>query len=1021
MKKYLTKKIVTVTSALAIAISGVNVPNMSNYSYAAEAQKLNVLRKSPGWTFGIYMCGNNLEQEGGSASSDLLEILKANVPKEFSENNNIIVGTGGAIAWHFKDIYSNYLMEEKGLSEKEVDQIIPDEIDSSKLSLYRVNYNHKYKADDGSIKTIPAIEHIKDIADYDPALVKEIQDFYGSDEFDEAEVEKNKFSKGKRDSKNSKDESDVPKEYDDEKYANMGAVKYIREFLNELDTNYAAEHMAIDLWNHGGGITGGVCYDQYTENPITLGELKQVLKERAEDGYEKYDLIGYDACFMSNYESWVNLAPYAKVGVGALTSEFGDGWYYTPFIEKLANNYSNESYDGKRLGADIVKAHKDYYGYDGILMKDMWENAYEGEGEYSEEFLDDANYYLEDETLCAVDLEKIAQTAIKFSEFGDDLFKASVDEDSMKDILLQCSNVKPLDRDCSFVGISNLFDLLEENAPERIKELTDSPHTQYRIAAQGYEECLEDIKELRESITSSIISAYNGWETSRYNDSIAMSVFLPAEYAGDETAYFNVNDYMNYTIGDSYAKVMYMFSHNLTLDRDMFDFKDLPYDVHYNYDKNSGKYSFEMDQESAGYVNNFSGYTYANVDGKKYLINCTNTEPWASEKNTFTMKPLCEYLTFGKGKPVYFDEKNYLVEDDAILSYRFCHGFLNGVYGEFTFVKDMDSDRYVFDGFYADKDNENIVDEDELVVDELKVGDKIKLEVLEADKAMYCVTAEDYSNNTKKSYTDEYVIKASDMVEYTEHVGGKYDTDIEHLSKKKVLSPKFDVLKVEENAVDLVLGYDLVIENPDGGYECFITDSKAYNVGKVNSFSNGEIKIEKKEFELTGEGITPKVEFVNSNLKEGVDYKVEYENNIGIGKARVVIKGMGTLEGLEDRIVEFDIVKIKNADGKIVYKTVIINTPDKTKVKLLKNNKKKSLKVSWKKIKGVSGYEVFIARDKKFTKGKKVKDVKKTSTIIKNLKKNKKYYVKVRAYKVDPNGKKVYGKYSDAKKKIIKK
>ena len=67
MKKHLTKKLLTVTSAVAIAFSGVNVPNMNNYSYAAEAQKVNVLRKSPGWTFGIYMCGNNLEQEGGSA------------------------------------------------------------------------------------------------------------------------------------------------------------------------------------------------------------------------------------------------------------------------------------------------------------------------------------------------------------------------------------------------------------------------------------------------------------------------------------------------------------------------------------------------------------------------------------------------------------------------------------------------------------------------------------------------------------------------------------------------------------------------------------------------------------------------------------------------------------------------------------------------------------------------------------------------------------------------------------------
>ncbi len=39
-----------------------------------------------------------------------------------------------------------------------------------------------------------------------------------------------------------------------------------------------------------------------------------------------------------------------------------------------------------------------------------------------------------------------------------------------------------------------------------------------------------------------------------------------------------------------------------------------------------------------------------------------------------------------------------------------------------------------------------------------------------------------------------------------------------------------------------------------------------------------------------------------------------------------------------------------------------------------------------------------------------------TSTNLKNLKKGKTYYVKVRAYKLDENGKKIYGLFSQAKK-----
>ncbi len=51
----------------------------------------------------------------------------------------------------------------------------------------------------------------------------------------------------------------------------------------------------------------------------------------------------------------------------------------------------------------------------------------------------------------------------------------------------------------------------------------------------------------------------------------------------------------------------------------------------------------------------------------------------------------------------------------------------------------------------------------------------------------------------------------------------------------------------------------------------------------------------------------------------------------------------------------------------------------------------------------------------------KQKTTSKTSLTISGLKKNKTYYVKVRAYKKDSQGKKVYGSYSAVKKVKIKK
>ena len=91
------------------------------------------------------------------------------------------------------------------------------------------------------------------------------------------------------------------------------------------------------------------------------------------------------------------------------------------------------------------------------------------------------------------------------------------------------------------------------------------------------------------------------------------------------------------------------------------------------------------------------------------------------------------------------------------------------------------------------------------------------------------------------------------------------------------------------------------------------------------------------------------------------------------------------------------------------------------KVKIKKATKKRSakkLKVTLKTAKGVKGYQVMISTSKKFKKAK-VKNYKKAKFTIKKLKANKKYFIRVRAYKV-VNGKVYYGKWSNRKVKFKK-
>ena len=93
-----------------------------------------------------------------------------------------------------------------------------------------------------------------------------------------------------------------------------------------------------------------------------------------------------------------------------------------------------------------------------------------------------------------------------------------------------------------------------------------------------------------------------------------------------------------------------------------------------------------------------------------------------------------------------------------------------------------------------------------------------------------------------------------------------------------------------------------------------------------------------------------------------------------------------------------------------------VKKPKSAKFKKVKSAKK-AISVEWKKVSGVKGYQIQVATDKKFKKNKKtvtIKMQKTTKTTIKKLKAKKKYYVRVRTYKI-VNGKKVYSSWSKVK------
>lgn len=117
-----------------------------------------------------------------------------------------------------------------------------------------------------------------------------------------------------------------------------------------------------------------------------------------------------------------------------------------------------------------------------------------------------------------------------------------------------------------------------------------------------------------------------------------------------------------------------------------------------------------------------------------------------------------------------------------------------------------------------------------------------------------------------------------------------------------------------------------------------------------------------------------------------------------------------------DSKLKHQIKFIQKGTGKnyTVYAKWIKVRVGKTTLKSLTRLGKTQVYVHVKKVSGAKGYLIKYSENKNFKKAKYLYTTS-TGTVVKKLNKNKKYYMKVKAYTVDSTGKKVFGAYSKTK------
>ena len=177
------------------------------------------------------------------------------------------------------------------------------------------------------------------------------------------------------------------------------------------------------------------------------------------------------------------------------------------------------------------------------------------------------------------------------------------------------------------------------------------------------------------------------------------------------------------------------------------------------------------------------------------------------------------------------------------------------------------------------------------------------------------------------------------------------------------------------------------------------TGPYSFGIYRYMSISPASVSLSVKSYVYDGLAKKPDVtvKLGSMMLKKVADYTVSYSSNMNVGDGKVTVIGKGTYNGS-------------------VIKTFTIKPKGTSLSKL--TSKSKGFKIKWKKQEvQTSGYQIQYATKSSFSnkRTKTITSRTKTTITLKNLKAKKKYYVRIRTYKM-VSGKKLYSAWSGVKK-----
>ncbi|MDK2884401.1 MAG: hypothetical protein PWQ33_980 [Pseudothermotoga sp.] len=184
---------------------------------------------------------------------------------------------------------------------------------------------------------------------------------------------------------------------------NSGDPEVLKNFIERF-SNITSAYRGLIIWNHGSAWLGdsdyttkAIGFDDTQNTALAVSEIRQVLEK-----FEKFNILGMDACLMGSIEVAYELKDCAEYFIASFFSEPSSGWDYS-FLSEI---------DGDSLTA-------------GQLIVDKYFNS------------------LPDSTplsLCVYDMSHLSDLADKISNIGSELKDALQSDSSLRTRILYYRN-----------------------------------------------------------------------------------------------------------------------------------------------------------------------------------------------------------------------------------------------------------------------------------------------------------------------------------------------------------------------------------------------------------------------------------------------------------------------------------------------------------------------------------------------------------------------------------------------------